>query len=261
MEQDWDTLIILDACRYDLFTDMADIDGELQKVISAGSHTSEFLTKNFTEPYPDTVYLSATPQIERHDKAHLFHETQHLWKDWWDDDLNTVPPEETAVAALEANSEYPDKRLVVHFIQPHYPFIGSSELDVDHKSVSRDGAGPDASEEDGSVWDLFQEGEIDAETVWSAYRKNLELALPHVEQLVDELDGKTVITSDHGNMFGEFGVYGHPPRLYHEDLVAVPWLEIESHSRRQITEDGMDERTDDDHNEMIESRLRELGYK
>ena len=41
IDQDWDNLIILDACRYDYFKEMNTIDGELRPVLSQGSHSFE----------------------------------------------------------------------------------------------------------------------------------------------------------------------------------------------------------------------------
>ena len=41
MNEDWDNLIILDACRYDLFNAVAGINSDY--IISRGSDTAEFL--------------------------------------------------------------------------------------------------------------------------------------------------------------------------------------------------------------------------
>src|SRR6056297_529711 len=47
MDEDWDNLIILDACRYDMFAEQVDLDGELESRISLGSTSEEFLEQNF----------------------------------------------------------------------------------------------------------------------------------------------------------------------------------------------------------------------
>jgi len=39
--------------------------------------------------------------------------------------------------------------------------------------------------------------------VWEAYNENLDIVLTEIEALLDELDGKSVITADHGNLVGE----------------------------------------------------------
>ena len=48
-----------------------------------------------------------------------------------------------------------------------------------------------------------------------------------MERLLPYLEGKIVISSDHGNCFGEHGVYGHPSGLRYKELVIVPYLEVE----------------------------------
>jgi len=49
MEEDWDYLIILDACRYDFFSWMYSkyFEGKLIKAKSVGSCTVEWLIKSF----------------------------------------------------------------------------------------------------------------------------------------------------------------------------------------------------------------------
>jgi hypothetical protein len=37
MDEDWDTLLILDACRYDLFAEEVPFGGRLESRISLGS--------------------------------------------------------------------------------------------------------------------------------------------------------------------------------------------------------------------------------
>ena len=46
-EEDWDTLIILDGCRYDTFAELNDISGELESRQSQGSTSWEFMEANF----------------------------------------------------------------------------------------------------------------------------------------------------------------------------------------------------------------------
>ena len=60
------------------------------------------------------------------------------------------------------------------------------------------------------------------------YQQDLELALKEVEKLLEELDGKVVITSDHGESFGENLEWGHPLKSKNPVLVEVPWLEVKT---------------------------------
>jgi hypothetical protein len=123
--EDWDNLFLLDACRYDLFDETADLPGDLSAVKSKGTDTIQFLKANLTgRELLDTVYVTANPQFHkiRHELDCEFHAVIDCWQEDWDDAVQTVLPETTASAALEAATEYPEKRLFVHFNQPHVPF-------------------------------------------------------------------------------------------------------------------------------------------
>lgn len=261
MEQDWDNLLVLDACRYDLFSEECDIDGDLKSVISPGSHTVEYLRKTFqNRQFNDTVYVSATPQLEWVGLSNAFYDTIQVWKEGWDENLNTVPPSVVCKAAHKALAEYPNKRLIVHFVQPHFPFIGSTGKKIRNMMSIRSGFNGE-DKEIPTVWDSLEQGLVSEALVWQAYRENLEIVLDHAEQLVYDLKGKTILTSDHGNAFGEYGLYGHPGGKAIDSLIRVPWLEIEGHERRRITSEmPIREQTEVDQEEL-QQRLSDLGYK
>lgn len=259
MDEDWDNLIILDACRYDLFEQVNTIEGELRSVISGDSSTSGFLQYNFgDDTFPDTVYVSANPQVQRHEVGTRFHDCIRLWEDEWDDALRTVLPENVTDRALGIHEEYPNKRLIVHYIQPHYPFIGETGQEIEHGAMTGDGV-IKKDREMQSIWNQLEFGFIDWEVVWQAYRENLELMLSEVERLLDGLVGKSVVTSDHGNSFGELGVYGHPGGVYLPSLVSVPWLEIKGDTRKQIEESSVQQKDVKISND-VSDRLADLGY-
>jgi hypothetical protein len=262
-DRDWDNLIILDGCRYDLFEEHNTIAGDLEKVTSKGSTTTEFIRGNFhSRRIHDTVYVTANGQLANHrDEFDVeFHRTWDIWTEdeAWDDENHTVLPETTTAYATAAAEQHPNKRLVVHYIQPHYPFI-DSPISID------DAFDPDTPD----FWNRIFRDElsIPRETLWEAYRDNLLRALPHVQELVDELDGRTVVTSDHGNLLGErvypipISEWGHPYSTWVPNLVEVPWLVVEGDSRKRVTaerpETSADESPDDD---AVSEHLRQLGY-
>lgn len=259
MDRDWDNLIILDACRYDIFEEINSIEGDLTSVISSDSSTSGFLKYNFGNDYfPDTVYISANPQVQRHEVGRRFHDCIRLWETEWDDDLNTVPPQNVTDTAIEIQEKYPNKRLIIHYIQPHYPFIGKVGQTIDHGSITGDGILKE-NREIHSIWDQLKSGAVEKDLVWSAYRENLIITLPEVERLLKSLRGKSVITSDHGNEFGNFGVYGHPGGVFLDSLINVPWLEINSKNRKVIKE-GRIKQIADSVDKEVADRLADLGY-
>jgi len=263
--KDWDTLVVLDGCRYDTFESHNTLPGELSSVRSRGAHTSEFLRGNFDgRTLYDTVYTTASPQLERRkDNVDVdFHAVENIWNtDWWDEDAGTVRPAAMTEAAVEAHETYPEKRHVVHYMQPHYPFIGSHITDQTRKYNEQPDSGLD-------IWNQKMRGELDAssEAIREAYRRNLDLVLASVETLFSAIDGKVVVTADHGNLFGErvsplpVQEWGHPPRLYVPALVTVPWLTHTIDTRRAIESEAPESVDEDVERETVEAQLESLGY-
>jgi hypothetical protein len=107
-------------------------------------------------------------------------------------------------------------------------------------------------------------GLVSRERLWEAYLDNLELVLEHVWQLSDELGGRTVITSDHGNLLGERAwpvpvrLYGHPRGVRSKPLVTVPYAVIDG-TRREVTSGGVGASSAAD-DATVTERLRMLGY-
>lgn len=261
---DWDNLMVLDACRYDTFEQQHELDGTLDARYSRGSNTREWLQANFDgKELLDTVYVTANPMLYRHrDSIDVtLHAVVHVWEEeGWDETHQTVLPETTAQQAIEAAETYPEKRLLVHFIQPHYPFLTEDDQPFESSQAFL------RPEEPGS-WNQIMTGEItaDPDAVWTAYRATLDRALPSVERLLTALDGKSVVTADHGNMVGEraqpFPIreWGHPRSLYTQQLVKVPWLTVDG-PRRNIVAEEPDESQRGSEPTDVEERLEDLGY-
>jgi hypothetical protein len=261
--EDWDNLLLLDACRYDLFELRHDLPGSLEARESRGSHTVEFLEANFSDRrLHDTVYVTASPQFYRwRDRIDAsFHDVVNVWDEaGWDDEHGTVLPETMREYARDTHEEYPEKRLIVHFMQPHYPFIDAPELTVNNRLEGDDGE---------DIWGELMHGERDVpeEEIWRAYRDNLDRVLPAVRVLLDTLPGRSVVTSDHGNMIGEraspipIKEWGHPPGVYTESLVTVPWLVYETGERKRITSERPDASEATVEDDTVSERLQQLGY-
>jgi hypothetical protein len=266
-DDDWDNLLILDACRYDVFADVFeefDLPGTLEARESRGSATPEFLSGNIDgKRLRDTVYVTATTMlyregaINRNVDIDLF-DIVDTWEDSIDHGEFGVRPETMAEKAIETLEKYPNKRLVVHFIQPHIPFVGEG--------------GQGLNELGDDIWSAKRLGRVDVsdETLEDAYRENLRAVLPEVQRLLKELEGRTVVTSDHGQMLGERASpvpvkeYGHPEGLYTEELLKVPWLVVDRGNRRRIVEGergtDYDEKSSAEVDEKAHQHLRELGY-
>lgn len=275
MDGDWDNLFILDACRYDIFQETNTVAGDLESRVSNGSTSIEFLRNNFSgRTYHDTVYVTANPKIEQLEEG-IFYSVTKTYSDI-DQQHQGRTPEHVCDAALEAHEKYPDKRLVIHFMQPHSPYIGSRaeqireriqrENDVEFFKINqikeRDAEG---KRQLGSLLNAAKPDYIDDDDLRTAYVENLKIVLDAIANLLDHLNGKSVITADHGEMLGNTSSvvlphqYGHRPNAYLPELRLVPWLVLEAQSRRTIRaeepigSDAVDE-------EVVEENLRALGY-
>lgn len=270
MSQDWDNLILLDACRFDFFENQNSFDGDLRAVISKGARSWEFMEANFEgRKLHDTIYVTANPHVG-HLSDSTFYTVESLLNHW-QEDPGTVPPGEVAQAAAELHEKHPNKRLIVHFMQPHLPFLGPTadrcrdRIDLrgyrTHDEGSRYESGSGMS-----WWAAARRGYISRAEIRQAYSESLEIVFRHTQELVERLDGKSIISSDHGEMLGERisrftpRRYGHPKGLYTKELRKVPWLELPAQERRTVQSDtpiGFD-RPDDT---TLDDRLQALGYK
>jgi hypothetical protein len=161
-------------------------------------------------------------------------------------------------------------------MQPHYPFIGETKLESGNIRNLRAKASNRVGESEKSVWDRLGDSEINKEKVWDAYADNLRYVLNDVTSLVKALSGRVVLSTDHGNAFGErhpilgVRVFGHPTSLRLDCLVDVPWyvVDIEDQKHTEFEQLGRGQSNDgvgtpelnSDEEELIEDRLSDLGY-
>lgn len=278
MEEEWDNLIILDACRYDYFERICDnyLSGNLKKVISPGSGTSEWLRRVFdNKKFDDIVYVSANPFInprgsnlvEGFNGRECFYKVIDVWDRGWDDESKTVPPEKVSKEARMARARYPNKRLIIHFMQPHQPYLSLGPIRKGFESaavrakyssykvrIKRDLVGK-IRKSIGSIVESFlgslgrrkayrikralnlrppEESELVAQkygknVLRNAYMENLRIVLEEVVELLERIPNeKSVITLDHGELLGEDGFYSH--QIDHPLLREVPWLKVEKES-------------------------------
>ena len=239
MDEDWDNLIILDACRYDVFVEV--YGKKVDYRISRGSHTVEFLKENFSNrKFMDTIYITANPQVNLH-ASNSFYKIIPVWKYEWNEEINTVLPQSVFRYAIKAENNYPHKRLIIHFMQPHQPFLEHPKLSrYGFKDARMLAEGKKANFIPVNPWLEARKGKIRFDIVWKAYKRNLEIVLPYALKLAKTLKGKTVITSDHGEAFTRLKfplpvfVAEHQPYIYIEELIKVPWLEIYNGKRKTI---------------------------
>jgi hypothetical protein len=262
-EEEW-LLIILDACRYDFFTNVWEefFQGDARAVWSSGRNTFEYIRTAWPDEYPEISYLSAAPVVnanERRDESEEALEmfrgyiaSEHipnikeLFKHEVADDIGTCPPEIVTQKALETRAD----KMVVHYFQPHAPYIGDERL------VMRNADGESDTK---LIWDAVRNGEIDLKQVQSAYESNLERVMHTTAKLIDYTDYDNVIlTSDHGEALGEYNVFSHPDKIpYHPKTRVVPWAKIDAVRDYDEWEFESEAR---DTTKSVEERLGQLGY-
>ncbi|SHK03330.1 alkaline phosphatase family protein [Haladaptatus paucihalophilus] len=253
-ERDWDVLIILDACRADLMaqsiSDYTFLES-FETITSVGSTSEEWMEKNFTETYgremSETVHVTSNLYSESKLDPNAFAELDEVWRYGWDEELRTIPARAVTDRAIHHGRNSDFDRLIVHYMQPHYPFIPNPDI----------GSGMRADESEPSVWKQLRDGAVTKGTVWDAYKANLHYVLDDLELLLTNLDAERVIVSaDHGNSFGKFGIYGHPGGVPLQCLRTVPWVVTEASDSGEYEPEGKEEAIEQSMNE----RLSALGY-
>ena len=222
-------LIVLDACRYDYFEQEFNhyLNGTLRKVWSAESATLTWVKKNLSGSFKDTILFSANPFINSKVDIYGYKATDHfssdkivdVW-DWgYDHKINAIPPWSVNRAFEDYNFHASDKKIIIWYIQPHYPLIGKTRVILTNKELDKAGGHFD-------VAFLQKIRTINIDNLKIAYRDNLKLVLKAVSALIPKLNGKIVVTSDHGEMLGEHGIFTHHFFIKSPELRIVPWLEV-----------------------------------
>jgi hypothetical protein len=232
-EHDWDVLVVLDACRPDTLRDVAygyEFLDDIGSVRSVGSCSSEWLENTFqvagrSAEVRRTAMVTANTWTDRYLDASRFDVLDEVWKYVWDDDPGTVPADAVTDRAVSVARERDPDRLVVHYMQPHHPFV-PDPLEND-SGMARTGARSSET----SPWVLLRNGVITERRVREAFEANLRYVLRSVRTLVENVDGQVVLTADHGNLFGEWGLYGHPMHTPVPSLLDVPWAETTATDR------------------------------
>lgn len=251
LNADWDYLFILDACRYDyskwFFSDY--LNGRLYKAKSPGSTTPEWAKKLFLDrSLQDIVYISGNPWMnsvlpkrnffldEKIDMTDTFYEIVDVWDfGWWN---GTVLPVTMLESLRRAEEVFPGKKKIIHFNQPHAPYlrvldksqtIGDKLVDLAREFRDKLQGSPDSDrdfrseigkflfENFGNKFTvalrslfgldprltrdvLYKFGKIGLKKL---YVDNLRRALFAVKKSLSFLEGEIIISSDHGEFLGE----------------------------------------------------------
>lgn len=241
---DWDVLIVLDAMRMDIlkqFSDEYDFLEDIDSIWSVGSSSAEWIANTFTYDYLSDIRKTAmvtsnanvTKVIRNREFPPNYTYVPFMWPKWdivyvedfqyvdevWrygrDETYGPVMPRVMSDRAIKVQRERSPERLIIHYNQPHAPYI--------HKVL--EGNKPKNWEVE-APHDKLSAGDITKKQILNAYRADTRCMLEEIEFLRKNLNADTMaITADHGEAFGEFGAYEHPPGFLHPVVKRVPWIE------------------------------------
>jgi hypothetical protein len=226
-------LIVLDDARYDVFKSIYSryLQGTLIKARVPPPNTYGWLPEAFSYPEFDRVRVFyASIGIESHDirinaftprdrKIEVVSVRPNRAKH-----LKTVLPSEVNEAVMNIGLSGRD---IVWYAQPHFPWVTDEELSL---MLMRDVLIHDYVPPDTVRRRLVALG-VPKSRVVNAYYANLVLVLRYVKELINYAVSEGVnydeiaVTSDHGEMLGELGLYLHQEYDLPQ-LTTVPWLKV-----------------------------------
>ncbi|MDS0280767.1 hypothetical protein [Haloarcula onubensis] len=277
-ERDWDVLVILDTCRADAIAHVAseyDFVTSGTSVWSRGSATREWVPHTFTASNLDEVRDTALVTANPTSRWGLGHEAEPEWPEFakrltgWDtveptdfEELDevwrygptnpysgTVVPAAVTDRAISTWRSTAADRMIVHYLPPHQPY-GHSALRENRplKDIEK------------SPWQALKNG-TPKEDVWDLYLEELRSGLDSVATLIEDIEADDiVITADHGEAFGEFGLYAHP-MIPIPALREVPWIETTGQGRGEYSPWVEPSTADTDVEDAVEEQLEMLGYR
>lgn len=214
---EWDYLVILDACRYDTFKQVNWLEGDLEPVWTEGSATDAWHPKTFDRPINASLvtahpfFSSLNPKKLDFSVYNFRHYvSEGISREVEGRRMNYCPPEHTTDRVLELANASDNDNFIVHYCQPHFPALGEPQLLKDEGDITKD----------------LKNGAVSLDFVKKAYKGNLEYVLKEVERLANNLRGRIIVTSDHGELLGENKMFGHPHTVTCPELRVVPWFTV-----------------------------------
>jgi hypothetical protein len=175
-----------------------------------------------------------------------FKEYVPAWRHGHDDELGNVPPRYLTDHAIETAREVDAERYLFHYAQPHTPYMSRAAH-----------TGDQLTQVETKPWSALRRGNLSRAEAWDMYLKNSRYMLDDVELLLENLDAeRVIISSDHGEVFGEGRIHGHPTGVPLPVVKKVPWAvttatDAETHTPKSEDEDTI----------AVENHLEALGYR
>jgi len=226
-------LIVLDDARYDAFERVYNryLHGLLIRARVPPPNTYGWLPRVFSYPeFNDIRVFYASIGIESHDIR-----IEHFVPRGRNVKVIAIRPNRARRLRTVLPSEVNDVvrrvglsgRDIVWYAQPHFPWVADEELSL---LLMKDVSIHDYVPPDTVRRRLMAVGAPRSRVV-NAYYADLVLVLRYVKELIDHALNEGInyeeiaVTSDHGEMLGELGLYLHQDYNLPQ-LITVPWLKV-----------------------------------
>ena len=260
--EDWNSeiIVLLDACTGELLKEVSEdydwLPDSIHTVRSPASHSAEFARLLAEAPeswLEETAVITTNELANQNLPTEKLHSYRHVSKEAWDDGLDRPDPQTVTDHGVEfwRNHSNDCDRMILWYMVPHAPLRSFANDSRFYESVTFHEESRD------NVWHLVRTGKLKIDEVWEGYIDNLRWGLEQLNILQDSIDGEILITADHGNAFGERGVYGHPEGVPIQAIRNVPAVKIQGEDNGEYNPKINEEETSVD----IEDRLFALGYR
>ena len=186
--------ILLDACRYDVFASTIHeyLDGKLEERDSGACNTPQFYQNSNIKEFK-VASFNPTAMLQNHPDFVL------LPSLYCEDNLD------------DFISRYRDRE-VLHLIPPHMPPQEKKYWEIWFDTVE-DCIEESEKDKPKTLGRFGVEGyfysRLGREKALMIYESNLRFALRAIAKRVDKLPRPLILIADHGELFGEFGCWGH----------------------------------------------------
>lgn len=256
--RNWGSLIVLDACRPDALEEVSDeyafLPDKIPSIYSNASWSNQWFKRNFTDEsqVSDIAYITANAFAGEFgtDDERVSKDDFDVFVPVWDyvdhEDFGGIHPRKVTDYTVKTMRDRDTNRFIAHYMQPHAPY---RKLQI-HNSVK--------GYQNEGLWELAYSGTIPNEDVWDIYLDNLRWVLDDIELLVENVNSKNVLlTADHAELLGEYGLYGHPRKCHVPQLRRVPWVQLQTSDTNSYEPSVSNTETE----QSTEEQLKALGYK
>lgn len=215
---DWDVACIFDACRWDAFEERC---APSQPVSTPVTSTASWTEDVWCDPdmdWSNITYITANPvttitsdkDSEKYPgdmREHVgeYIDLKHHDRTVWNQDLGT--PMADAITESVLSDIDPSPPFVIHYIQPHTPFIGNVGFGIRSRGPETRllNLFDDATDEDENIGmrDYYpvRSGMVDPAIARTAYLENLT-RIWNETTAIREAHDRVITTADHGEQLG-----------------------------------------------------------